>query len=229
MFDNTTRLICAGLILLGTAINADAAYVSTFDVAGDFSLTGFSNTASSPPTATDTAIDLDITNPTGSYTLQVPPPGSYSWFVSIENLALDLYGDSTPEFTLGPSGPHFIGIYDTPVPGLTGSYSFGDSAVPSDTLLGLPVGGYTLVNLTVDWTITMDGTDITEIDLLIDADNIGDLNTDITNLDNFAGGANGIIDGHATASFSVTAVPEPATLLLMGAGVLGLGAWRRRR
>jgi len=57
------------------------------------------------------------------------------------------------------------------------------------------------------------------------------LNTDLTGLDNLYGGGNGVIDGHATADFSVTAapVPEPSTIMLSVLGLIGMAGYCRKR
>jgi len=123
---NKLLTVFVGVILLvfltvGSAIATS--YTSTFDVAGDFSLTGFSDTTASPPVATDGPDTLEIDNPTGTYSLDVPPPGTYDWYVELNSLTLDLYGDTTPELVLGHVGPVFVGSYNAPIPALRGHIS----------------------------------------------------------------------------------------------------------
>jgi hypothetical protein len=52
---------------------------------------------------------------------------------------------------------------------------------------------------------------------------------DLHNNANISGGAFGTGEMNGLFKFSVTGVPEPATLLLMGAGLIGFGRIRRKR
>lgn len=141
-------ILSAVTLVFGMVGSATAAiYTSTFNGAGDFSLGGFS-TPGNPPTATSGPDSFTIDNLTGTYSLDVPPAGTYNWYVELNSLTLDLGGDPTPEFSLGHVGPVFVGTYAAP--GLTGAYDFGDVYIPPY----YTYGGYTLNNLIMGWDIT---------------------------------------------------------------------------
>lgn len=209
------------------------------NVSFDFNLDGFSNTSSNSPTPTNGPIQLTISNITG-LTLPNPPAGTYDWYLTIDNFSLDFAPNATwDDVYVSNLGPFYVGTWQAPLAS-TGSVS-DDVTIPSYTftLQGytFTVGGYTVNNATLSWelynsgVLAQPGDPITKIILTLTGDNLDTtISADLTALDNTLGGANGYIDGTGSASFKLSAVPEPSTVLLVGAGgLLVMGLARRRR
>ncbi|AEH44878.1 protein of unknown function DUF1555 [Thermodesulfatator indicus DSM 15286] len=235
------KVIFGGLVLfllMVLAVGARA-YTWTYNTNFDFDLTGFSVNG----TPTNGPLTLTIDNITG-LTLPDPPSGTYQWYLEIDNFFLDFVPGTTDDDISGSNlGPFNIGTWEAPLSS-SGSYNLGNFDVPElpvdydgDGTIDFTLGDYTVENALFSWEIYDDtnaladpGDTITKIILTLTADNLYDtINADLTLLDNILGGGNGIIDGTGTADFKVSAVPEPSTVLLLGAGgLIAFGISRKR-
>ena len=227
-------LIVLFLVVYGVAQVCATSYTSTFDGSSDFTLTGFSDTNNAPPTPTNGPDVLGLDDPTGTYNLDIPPAGIYDWYLEVDNFDLDFNKDGNADYSLGSFGPVYLGQWQTPTPGLTGTYNFGNVYIPAINQGGIVVGGYTVNNLSAHWDITLSGTNITRIEVTVSGDNLSTINNNLTNLDNNFGGVDGNISGIVTAKFSITAktpsaVPEPTSCVLLGLGLIGLISFKRKR
>ena len=100
---------------------------------------------------------------------------------------------------------------------------------------------FTLINLLLGFDVDLDGTypsgsfganSFANVTLTNDVGgNLGGLNTVLTMLDNQSAAdspvGDGVLEGWVSASITVTAVPEPATIVLLAIG--GVAFWRSRR
>ena len=210
--------VVAGLMLAASspAQANEVPYVSTFSIVqADFNLSGFSTGG---PTI------LVIDNVIGAYALNIPPAGS--WDVSISGwLEADFDKDGTydAKFTFDED----VGNYASPGPSTSWaggpiSFTVTDSGPPFPLSLtamyAVDVAGVYPAGLfgpAAHASFTISGPDIWTFNALLTA------------LYNLQGGGVGVFDWHLRGGFCVTAIPEPATICLLGLG--GLALLRKRR
>ncbi|MCB1921415.1 MAG: PEP-CTERM sorting domain-containing protein [Candidatus Competibacteraceae bacterium] len=234
---SVASFLILGALAMGPAIDAQAAAISTLNLSGDAEVTGFAD--GTPGTFT-----ADLDNLSGSVNLVALPDGNYN--VSVEG-SLSLPGfplvniPLTPIFSgalsstgLTPGNYNFIfgtslGV-DIPF-AFDISYDGNTSAAVLAALNSLtgasfvdPAGAGTLG---VTGTFFANGTsaqiNFTESNL-----SWAGFGALLAGVDGLLGSPDGQLAGTFGVDMTVTAAPEPGTLLLLSAGLLGLVSRRQR-
>lgn len=205
-------------LLTGASVaNAGAVLASSAGASGTVAVTGFND-------VTPNIISIVLDYNTGS-TIAI----NSDLYAGQEYKFSSTYSVNAPGLGALALAPTFNVIAQTsvgPNPALA-LETFFANIFPA-TVSGSPLGIFTLGNSTLSLSSVTRGTAGTHTTLTLDATVLsGNISTVLTNVALFQG-----TPGTANATFSngtIAVTPEPATFLLMGAGLVGLAASKKRK